>query len=134
MKTVIKTSTLNTPKVYNLSIKKMKISNFKWFFFFTISKSIKMIHDYLKKIGTFCGSFDWHFAESLSLLFCKTKPQKNVRHFLRDREYVYSIAVYQNEVGRIDTFQALARNFVISPNRFDIFDIRQHQVRILFTF
>ena len=54
-------------------------------------------------------------------------------------EYVYSVAVYQHYgviygVGRIDNFRALARKLSFLPTELDIFDIRQHYVRILFIF
>ena len=39
-----------------------------------------------------------------------------------------------NEVGRIDNFLAKARKRSILPTELDIFDIRQHYVRILFIF
>ena len=54
-----------------------------------------------------------------------------------NREYVHSVAVYQkyfNEVGRIDNFLALAIKLSFLPTELDIFDIRQHYVRILFIF
>ena len=54
-----------------------------------------------------------------------------------NREYVHSVAVYQkyfNEVGRIDNFLALVRKLSFLPTELDIFDIRQHYVRILFIF
>ena len=57
--------------------------------------------------------------------------------YLFNREYVHSVAVYKkisNEVGRIDNFRALARKLSFLPTEFDIFDIRQHYVRILFIF
>ena len=39
-----------------------------------------------------------------------------------------------NEVGRIDNFRALARKLSFFPTELDVFDIRQHCVRILFIF
>ena len=39
-----------------------------------------------------------------------------------------------NEVGRIDNFRALARKLSFLPTELDIFDIRQHYVRIIFIF
>ena len=53
------------------------------------------------------------------------------------REYVYSAVVHQkisNEVVRIDNFRALARKLSFLSTELDIFDIRQHYVRILFIF
>ena len=35
-----------------------------------------------------------------------------------------------NSVGRIDNFRALARKLSFLPTELDIFDIRQHYVRI----
>ena len=54
-----------------------------------------------------------------------------------NREYVYSAVVYQkisNEVEGIDNFRALARKLSFLSTSLDIFDIRQHYVRILFIF
>ena len=51
-------------------------------------------------------------------------------------EYVLSVAVYQkylNEIGRDDNFLAKTRKLSILPTSLDIFDIRQHYVRILYT-
>ena len=51
-----------------------------------------------------------------------------------NREYVYSVIVHQkisNEVGKIDHLRALARNVSFFYSQLDIFDIRQHYVRIL---
>ena len=39
-----------------------------------------------------------------------------------------------NEIGRIDNFRSLARKLSFLPTELDIFDIRQHYVRILFMF
>ena len=39
-----------------------------------------------------------------------------------------------NEVERIDNFRALARKLSFLSTELDIFDIRQHYVRILFIF
>ena len=55
----------------------------------------------------------------------------------RYREYVYSVAVNKeisDEVGRIDDFRALARILLFLPTELDIFDIRQHYIRLLFIF
>ena len=63
---------------------------------------------------------------------CITKQANGIH-----REYVYSVAVYQkisNEFERIDNFRALARKLSFLPTELDIFDIRQHYVRILFIF
>ena len=52
-------------------------------------------------------------------------------------ENTYIVLLYikiSNEVGRIDNFRALARNLSFLPTELDIFDIRQHYVRILFIF
>ena len=55
---------------------------------------------------------------------------------MRNREYVNSVAVYQKskEVGRIDNFRAFARKLSFLPTELDMFDIRQHYVRILSNF
>ena len=53
------------------------------------------------------------------------------------REYVYSVAVSQKylmRLGELKNFLALARTFSFLPTEFDIFDIRQHNVLILFIF
>ena len=53
------------------------------------------------------------------------------------RENVYSVAVYKkisNDVERMDNFRALARKLSFLPKELDIFDIRQHYIRILFIF
>ena len=52
-------------------------------------------------------------------------------------ENTYIVLPYikiSNEVGRIDNFRALARKLSFLPTELDIFDIRQHYVRILFIF
>ena len=49
------------------------------------------------------------------------------------RKYVYSVAVYHkksNEVGRNDNFRALARKLSFLPTKLDIFDVRQHYIRV----
>ena len=49
------------------------------------------------------------------------------------RQYVYIyISKISNEVGRTDNFRALARKLSFLPIELDIFDIRQHYIRILF--
>ena len=47
-------------------------------------------------------------------------------------ENTYIVLPYNNEVGRIDNFRALARKLSFFPTELDIFDIRQHYIRILF--
>ena len=69
-----------------------------------------------------------------------TEPQKkrcNSNNFIRygNREYVYSAVVYQKYLTRLREliiFEPWRENYH-SLNR-DIFDIRQHYVRILFIF
>ena len=39
-----------------------------------------------------------------------------------------------NEVERTDNFRALARKLSFLPTELDIFDIRQHFIRIVFIF
>ena len=38
------------------------------------------------------------------------------------------------EIGKTDNFRALARKLSFLPTELDLFDIRQHYVRILFIF
>ena len=47
---------------------------------------------------------------------------------------MYVFYKISNEVGRTDNFRALARKLSFLPTELDIFDIRQHYVRILFIF
>ena len=47
------------------------------------------------------------------------------------REYIHSVAVYQKYLTRLG---ALARKLSFLPTSLDIFDVRQHYVRILFIF
>ena len=39
-----------------------------------------------------------------------------------------------NEIGKIDDFRGLARKLSFLPAELDIFDIRQHYVRILYIY
>ena len=53
------------------------------------------------------------------------------------REYVYSAVVYQKyltRLGELIIFRVLARKLSFLSTELDIFDIRQHYVRILFIF
>ena len=57
-------------------------------------------------------------------------------HYL-NRKYVCSVAIYQKYLTRLREliiFRALARKLSFLPTELDIFDIRQHYVRILFIF
>ena len=52
------------------------------------------------------------------------------------REYVYSVAVYQKyltRLGELIIFEPWLENYHF-PTELDIFDIRQHYIRILFIF
>ena len=53
------------------------------------------------------------------------------RHIL---PYIKKYIYISNEVGKIDSLRALARKLSFLPTESDIFDIRQHYVRILFIF
>ena len=49
--------------------------------------------------------------------------------------YVHSVVVYKkksNSIGRNDNFLAKTRKLSILPTSLDIFDIRQHYIRILY--
>ena len=50
------------------------------------------------------------------------------------REYVYSVALYQQYLGRIDNFRTLTRKLSFLPTELDSFDILRHYIRILFIF
>ena len=68
-----------------------------------------------------------HSQEHYSSLFSKICKQ-------RIRTQCCRISKISNKVGRIDSFRALARKLSFLPTELDIFDIRQHYVRILFIF
>ena len=67
----------------------------------------------------------------------KSSPSYNQLYPAVGTENTYIVLPYikmSNEVGRIDNFRALARKLSFLPTEKDIFDIRQHYVRILFIF
>ena len=59
---------------------------------------------------------------------------RTISNIQRIRIWCCRISKISNEVGRIDNFRALARKLSFLPTELDIFDIRQHYVRILFIF
>ena len=48
--------------------------------------------------------------------------------------YSFRISKISNSVGRNDNFLAKARKLSILPTSLDIFDIRQHFIRILYVY
>ena len=56
---------------------------------------------------------------------------------LLNKEYVYSDVVYQKyltRLGELIIFELLRKKISSLPAELDIFDIRQHYIRILFIF
>ena len=98
-----------------------------------------LFHGLLKAIAPFAtrNSYIWKMFANLDYPNSQMVLLFNFVIVLVQREYVYSVAVFKqisNEVGIIDNFQTLARKLSFLPTSLDIFDIRQHYIRLLFIF
>ena len=76
-----------------------------------------------------------HFPIHLKSCLAVLEIIKLKSYVERQIEYVHSVVVYEkisNSFGRNDNFLAMARKLSILSTSLDIFDIRQHYIRILY--